>query len=179
MKFQTFYMAENLDYEATYENLCNRFSSVEMKKGIITFYVPPRKISVQISPNRKVGIVWGSAEEKEKVLPFLEKNFVGENGKRVVLKALKCHVTNIPYPPPEKFSIAWCKEKFKFSRVVSGFFDWLERRAERKERELLWLEAECYALKEEFLMDEDKYNSEPPEEKAKRRQKYRKIVGLV
>ena len=71
------------------------------------------------------------------------------------------------------------KDKKESSRDL-GFFGWLERRAERKrlerERKILDLEVEGYALREEILMDEDKYNSEAPEEPAKRRQKYRKIL---
>ena len=61
-----------------------------------------------------------------------------------------------------------------------GFFGLLERRAERKrlekERRILDLNIEFYALREEILMDEDKYNSEAPEQHARRRQKYRKIL---
>jgi len=61
-----------------------------------------------------------------------------------------------------------------------GFFGLLERRAERKrlekERRILDLNIEFYALREEILMDENKYNSEAPEQHARRRQKYRKIL---
>jgi len=61
-----------------------------------------------------------------------------------------------------------------------GFFGWLERRAERKrlekERRILDLNIEFYALREEILMDEARYNSEAPEEHARRRQKYRRVL---
>ena len=54
----------------------------------------------------------------------------------------------------------------------------VQSRLSEKERELLLLDAEYYALREEILMDEDEYNSEPPEERARRRQKYRELFKL-
>jgi len=79
-----------------------------------------------------------------------------------VMDALKPH-RSLSGPPPPNFEAS----------LVGG------PKLTERERELRELEAEMYALKEEILMTEDKYNSESIEEKAKRRQKYRKIVGLI
>lgn len=107
------YRAQNLDYEATYEKLCGVFPGVnKTQKGLISFYLSQKKIAVLISPKGNVQVAWESVEEKENFLPIIEKCLVGDGGQKVVLSPLKSNVNNIPYPPPENFSIAWCAQSF-------------------------------------------------------------------
>lgn len=117
MNIQNVYECLNLDFEATYENLCKVFYGVDKtEKGHISFRITPKKIAVLISPKGKVQVAWENEQEKQRFLPLLERYLIGENGKKPILKPLKCNVVNVPFPPPEKFSFAWCKKKFRFIR---------------------------------------------------------------
>jgi len=104
------------------------------------------------------------------------------------------NILKIPYPTPLNFTLAWCKEKIKFSRVVSGFLDWWERRAERKRREKeyrdkmldrhireLQCEREIFHQKFEIYkkLPFEKHNDPlPVDQEWEIRQKWRKRYGL-
>jgi len=68
----------------------------------------------------------------------------------------------------------------KKSGFLEHLSDFLERRSERKglerERKILDLDVDCWAMREEMNMTQEEYDSEPTEEKVKRRQKYRKLL---
>ena len=147
MRFQNTYECKNLDYEATYESLYGLLPSVGVDKtqrGHISFRISSKKIEVLISPKGKVQVAWENEEEKQKFLPALESLLKTNSGQKAELKPLYANVVNVPYPPPDHFSFAWCKEKFTFFQKL-GFFLWIERRAERKrlERELIIRRHEC------------------------------------
>jgi len=135
VKYQNVYECKNLDFERTYENLCVVLPSVDKtQKGHISFRISSKKIAVLISPNGKVQVAWENEKEKQTFLPALESWLKTDNDQKTELKPLYANVVNVPYPPPEHFGFAWCKEKFTFFQKL-GLFLWMERRAERKRLE--------------------------------------------
>jgi hypothetical protein len=89
------------------------------------------KIEVLISTKGKIQVAWQDEAEKQRFLPILEGFLVTEDREKVELIPQYCNVVNVPYPPPSKFSFAWCQEKFQYFRNL-GFFMWWEQRAQRK-----------------------------------------------
>ena len=135
MRFQNVYECPNLDFESTYESLCHVLPSVDKtRKGSISFRISNKKIAVLIFPKGKVQVAWENEKEKQKLFPYLESLIKTDNGQKTELKPLHGNLVKFPYPPPEHFVWAWCKEKFAFFQKL-GFFNWVERRAERKRQE--------------------------------------------
>lgn len=135
LKYQNVYECQNLDFERTYESLCGVLPGVDKtRKGHISFRISSKKIAVLISPKGKVQVAWENEEEKQKFLASLESLLKTDNDQKTELKPLYANVVNVPYPPPEHFSFAWCKEKFTFFQKL-GLFLWMERRATRKRQE--------------------------------------------
>jgi hypothetical protein len=207
------YDSENLDFEATYQRLwedsVNREippcgvhltgagRKIDRNAGSLSFRLFPSDINVMIfpkGPNHKVQVAWTDDREKEKYMPKLLDLLVPIKGQeKVVLRPLSVNILKVPYSdPPVKLTLAWCKEKVRYSRVVSGFAgwffgDWVERRAERKETErqkrieendrgIRELDASFQAKKEFF------YSSSDPklrEEFFEIKQKWRKRLGLI
>ena len=150
MRFQNVYECPNLDFESTYESLCRVLLSVDKtQKGHISFRISTKKIAVLISPKGKVQVAWENEKEKEKSFPYLESLIKTDNGQKAELKPLYANVVKVPYPPPEHYSFAWCKEKFAFFQKL-GFFNWMERRAERKRQEREYEDADYYREKREY-----------------------------
>lgn len=117
-------------------------------------------------------------EKYRRVFPSLESRYL-----RRLIRA--------EHPELFKNNSSWASNLRKLSRYLKKAFEtnkptlgekacsgYIQPKLSEKERELLLLDVECYALREEMFMDEDKYNSEAPEERAKRRQKYRELFKL-
>ena len=161
MKYQNVYECKNLDFERTYENLCVVLPSVDKtQKGHISFRISSKKIAVLISPNGKVQVAWENEKEKQTFLPALESWLKTDNDQKTELKPLYANVVNVPYPPPEHFVFAWCKEKFTFVRNL-GFFNWLKWRREygdkRQDRELKRLNAQYRVIRKKLEWNEDEF----------------------
>lgn len=200
MKFQNVYGCKNLDFESTYESLCSVLPGVDKTpKGHVSFRISPKKIAVLISPKGKIQVAWENEAEKERFLPYLESLLITDNGQKAVLKPLYANVVNVPYPPPDSFGFAWCREKFRFFRQL-GLFAWLDRRAERESRrlneEIRELQAQIDADREishlqdpelALALDKDgkfrfveavNEQTYTPEKKAIIERKWRKFYGL-
>lgn len=152
MRGQVIYIAENLDFEATYEKISSIIPSTireragrkpQVEVGAISFKLPSTNISVLIfpkGPRHKIQVVWKDIEEKETYKPKLISLLAPlDPNKPVTLTSLHMNAIKVPFPGPLIPNWPWCDEKYNYSKVNFNHLP-------KSERETLNLEAECFEL---------------------------------
>ena len=125
----------NSDYDKTHDVLCSNQLLVvdKTQKGLVWFKFKKFKTVFLLSPKGIMQVKWNEPEEKKVLLALVENLLVPREGEKLVVSPSKQQVW-VSYPPPEDFKLYWCRETTEYGLKLPhiGFFDWLDRRAERK-----------------------------------------------